>query len=96
MDCCITRREASRGSYQGVQITLGWIKEYRARLFPGVPSERTRGNRHKLKHRKCNLNIIKNFYIVRVIKYWNRLHRETVESPSLEIFKTQQDNWTSP
>ena len=36
----------------------GW-KEDRARLFSVVPSGRTGGNGHKLKHRRCPLNIRK-------------------------------------
>ncbi|KFV76242.1 hypothetical protein N308_01477, partial [Struthio camelus australis] len=47
-------------------------------------------NGHKLKHRKFRLNIRKNF-AVRVAEHWNKLPRETVESPSLEIFKTRLD-----
>jgi len=39
---------------------------------------------------KFHLNA-KHFLTVRVVKHWNRVPREAVESPSLQIFKTQLD-----
>ncbi|KFV79773.1 hypothetical protein N308_04320, partial [Struthio camelus australis] len=48
-------------------------------------------NGHKLKHRKFHLNLRRNFLTARVTEHRNRLPREVVESPSLEIFKTRLD-----
>ena len=85
--CCQTHGDL-RNAYKYLQ---GGGQEHRARLFSVVPSDRTRGNGHKLKPRKLHLNPRKNFFPLRVTEPWPRLPRGAVESPSLEIFKTRLD-----
>lgn len=38
-----------------------------------------------------SLKCKKIFFTVKAIKHWSRLHRETVDSPSLKILKIQLD-----
>lgn len=68
----------------------------RDRFLLIVSSDRTRGNRYKLKHRRYHQKHQEKHLTVRVAENWYKLPRKVVESSFMEIFKNHLDECSGP
>ena len=81
--------KAARWSDSGCSVSKGGYKKEGYRLFSRVCCDRTRGNGFKLKEGSFRLDTRKKFFIIRVVRHWNRLSRELVGAPSPKTFKAR-------
>jgi len=79
------------------QYLKGAYKREGNQLFERVDNSRTRGNGFKLKEGRFRLDVRGKLFTMRVVTCWNRLPREVVDAPTLEVFKARLDGaaWSS-
>ena len=87
-----------RGSwrpYSNLLVPKGVYQKAGEGLFTRACSDRTRGNGYKLKKGRFRLIARKKFFTLRVVRHQNRVPREAVAAPSLEVFKARLDGTLS-
>ena len=73
------------------QYLKGAYRQEGNQLFGRVDNSRTRGNGFKLREGRFRLDVRVTFFTKRVVECWNRLPREVVDAPSLEVLKARLD-----
>ncbi|KFV61237.1 hypothetical protein N307_09366, partial [Dryobates pubescens] len=88
--CSLEKTRLQGDLIAAFQYLKGAYRKDGERLFTRACSDRMRGNGFKLEKGRFRLGIRK-FFTLRVVEDWNRLPKEVVEAPCLEIFKVRLD-----
>ena len=88
---CLEKRRLWEDFRAAFRYLRGTYEKAGERLFTRACSDRTSGKGFKLKEGRYRLDIRKKFLTVRVVSHWNKLSREAVDAPSLEVFEASLD-----
>lgn len=88
MDSCVAAMCLAKGERRGDLVnTYKYLKDGCQEDGPSFVSAvlrgRTRGNGHKLQHRKFNLSMRRNLFAFRVVELWTRMPKLVVDYPFL-------------
>lgn len=84
--CSACRKEDAGDLVAAVQYNKTFTKSCRGK---------TRDNGFKLKETRFRLDLRKKFFTMRMMRHWNKLPREAMDSASLELFKARVDGAVS-
>ena len=88
LECCV---KSWAPQYKRDMDIVERVQRRATKVFQGPEHFLYEESSNKIRNRKFRLNMRRHFFSLRVTEHWNRLPREVVESPSLEIFKTRLD-----
>ena len=89
--CSAWRREGCGETLEQPFSTWTGCRKDEENIFSRACCDRARTNGFKLREGRFRLDIRRKFFMVRMVKHWNRMPREVVEAPSLETFKARSD-----
>ena len=88
---CLEKRRLQGDLIAAFQYLKGAYKQEGEQLLTKMDTDSTRGNGFKLKQGRFNLDIWRKFFTQTLVMHWNRLPKEVVDAPSLDVFKARLD-----